>query len=124
MTAPNIQTPNLHRHDPLPSRMAAKFLAPLRSKKQGQVLALVKKYPGRTAWELAQCAALDAGVRHAGGIGAHRAELYPNIQKRLSDLKGVYVYQDQAGAPCKIKHRAACRWRPMTWAEQRRSQCN
>ena len=122
MNRPNIQTPNYGRLDPSSSIRAAKYLAPLRGKKQAQVLALVQKYPGRTAWELAQCAALDAGVRHAGGIGAHRAELYPNIQKRLSDLKGVYVYQDPDGAPCKIKHRSACRWRPMTWDEQRRCQ--
>ena len=107
MSQPNIQTPNIHSRDPRPSIRAAKYLAPLRSKKQAQVLVLVKKFPGRTAWELAQCSALDAGTRHSGGMKAHRAELYPNIQKRLSDLKDIYVRQVEDGPICKIKRRAA-----------------
>lgn len=121
MNRPNIQTPNIGRHDPAPSIKAARYLAPLRSKKQAAVLAMVKKWPGRTAWKLAQNAALDVGRRHSGGFKAHRAELYPNIQKRLSDLKDIYVRQDASGRPCNIKKRPACRWWPMTWHEQRKS---
>jgi len=84
MHRPNIQTPNVRGRDPLPSIKAAKYLAPLRSKKQAAVLAMVKRYPGRTAWELAQNAAIRKTIKTLKFVARHYKKQRDQVDAYLS----------------------------------------